>query len=148
MSTEHESRNCNTKDNAEIFHPSARSRCFSGSDLATLIKFGVTHSTGSAKPESMQSTVFVPSSSAIARSCVEEALDYGPENLDTADFLKAYHSLVYLYPGIHPESMDDWDGPVEVVPLIDEAIRRAEASELGESQLYPYQTIQARLFEG
>jgi hypothetical protein len=61
------------------------------------------------------------------------------------DFLKAYCSLAYLYPGFHPDGIDDWDGPEEILSIAREAWRRADRGELSDNELYPYQATKAGL---
>jgi hypothetical protein len=64
-----------------------------------------------------------------------------------AIFLRGWHALFWLYPGLHPDGFDvDWEGEFEVHrPLAAEAFRRAEAGELDDDELYPTDAAQARL---
>lgn len=59
--------------------------------------------------------------------------------------MKAYCSLAFLYPGFHPDEIENWEGPAEAILMAKEAWRRAEAGELPDNELYPYQATKARI---
>ena len=92
----------------------------------------------------MSDTIYIPPSLRAAEKHLKQALASDLEKLSKQDFMKAYCSLAYLYPGFHPDCIDDWDGPKEILKLAREAWRRAEAGELTDNELYPYQATQAR----
>jgi hypothetical protein len=55
-----------------------------------------------------------------------------------ADFVRGY-------PGWHPDDWLDWQGPVELRPLLGEGWRRAGEGELTDNELNPYQASKARI---
>lgn len=72
----------------------------------------------------------------------------GPlERLSKPDFLRAWCSLAYLFPGLHPDGYEEADGGWPRVPrrFAAEAWRRAEAGELTDNELYCYQACKARV---
>jgi len=62
-------------------------------------------------------------------------------------FLRGWHALFWLYPGLHPDGFEeDWEGEFEAYcPLAAEAFKRADAGELDDDELYPTTAAQARL---
>jgi hypothetical protein len=62
-------------------------------------------------------------------------------------FLRGWHALFWLFPGLHPDGFDeDWESEFEMYrPLAAEAFKRAEAGELTDDELYPTDAAQARL---
>lgn len=89
--------------------------------------------------------LYVPPSVNAAEKHMKAALSGRIESLPKREFLRAYCSLVYLYPGFHPDCWEDWDGPRDFASLIDEAGRRADAGLLTENELYPYTAAKARV---
>ncbi len=68
------------------------------------------------------------------------AAGYRPPNrLTKAEFLRAWCSLAYLFPGLHPDGYQHPDSgwPRALKPFAAEAWRRAEAGELADGELYP-----------
>ncbi len=61
------------------------------------------------------------------------------EHLTKRDFIRAWSSAAYLWPGMHPDGFaEDGSGwPRSLRRLAAEAWRRAEAGELTEGELYP-----------
>lgn len=59
------------------------------------------------------------------------------------EFLKAWSSVAYLMPGLHPDESghDDGGWPVGWCCLAAEAFRRSEAGRLKDSELYPYESV-------
>ncbi len=92
----------------------------------------------------MRSYIYIPPSERVARQHVDRWLAGKPEELPKADFMKAYCSLAFLYPGFHPDEIANWQGPGEATAMGEEAWRRAEAGELTDNELYPYQATKAR----
>jgi hypothetical protein len=92
----------------------------------------------------MSDIIYIPPSLRAAEKHLKEALASDVEKLSKQDFMKAYCSLAYLYPGFHPDGIDDWDGPTDILKLGREAWRRVEAGELTDNELYPYQATKAR----
>ena len=60
--------------------------------------------------------------------------------------LTAWHSLAYLYPGLHPDGYDEPDSgwPRRLKPFAAEAWTRAEAGELADEELYPCESPMVR----
>ena len=67
------------------------------------------------------------------------ALTDSLERLPKPTFVRAWCSIAYLYPGLHPDGFDDADSgwPRAVKQFATEAWRRAEAGELADEELYP-----------
>ncbi|MCC7349386.1 MAG: hypothetical protein IT446_02355 [Phycisphaerales bacterium] len=61
------------------------------------------------------------------------------DSLPKDEFIRAWSSLAYLFPQLHPDSWDEPDGgwPASLVPLATEAWRRIEAGELDGDEVYP-----------
>ena len=78
----------------------------------------------------MSDTIYIPPSLRAAEKHLKQALASDLEKLSKQDFMKAYCSLAYLYPGFHPDGIEDWDGPKEILKVAQEAWLRAEAGEL------------------
>jgi len=93
----------------------------------------------------MKDRIYIPPSRQAAETHLREALAGRLETMTPVEFMKAYCSLAYLYPGFHPDGMDDWEGPQDVLPVAREAWRRAEAGELNDDELYPYQATKAAI---
>jgi len=55
-----------------------------------------------------------------------------------ADFIRAWSSIAYLFPGLHPDGFEDADSGWPRIPrrFAAEAWRRAEAGELDDAELY------------
>lgn len=92
----------------------------------------------------MSDMIYIPPSMRAAEKHLKAALACDVEKMAKPDFMKAYCSLAYLYPGFHPEGIDDWDGPTDVLKLGREALHRAESGELSDNELFPYQATKAR----
>jgi hypothetical protein len=86
----------------------------------------------------MKSAVYIPNSPKAAGRQVRLALA-GPLNcLPKTDFLRAWCSVAYLFPGLHPDGFEDADSgwPRVVRRFAGEAWRRADAGELADEELY------------
>ena len=92
----------------------------------------------------MSVMIYIPPSLRAAEKHLRVALTADVQKVSKSDFMKAYCSLAYLYPGFHPDGIDDWDGPTDILKIGREAWRRAEAGELTDNELYPYQATKAR----
>jgi hypothetical protein len=59
--------------------------------------------------------------------------------LAKADFVRAWCSVAYLFPGLHLDGFEDADSgwPPVLRRFAEEAWRRAEAGELHDEELYP-----------
>jgi len=60
------------------------------------------------------------------------------EQLSKRDFISAWCSIAYLFPGLHPDGFNDPDSgwPPLLQRIAAEAWRRAEAGELADDELY------------
>jgi hypothetical protein len=87
----------------------------------------------------METEPYVPDSLIVARRCVRKGFWSSDELLSHNDFVRAWCSLFYLFPGLHPDGYDDAaDGwPRRLRRFADEAWARAEAGDISEDQLYP-----------
>ena len=87
----------------------------------------------------MQNTIFVPSSLRVAGFHLRQSIGKEVSNLPKSEFLKAWNSIAYLYPGLHPDGFDEegsgW--PQLLQKFAEEACHRAEKGELEECELYP-----------
>ena len=87
----------------------------------------------------MKTFHYIPDSARTAATQLRLALAQPLENLPRADFIRAWSSIAYLFPGLHPDGFEDADsGWPRVLRLFAaEAWRRAVAGELDEVELYP-----------
>jgi hypothetical protein len=71
------------------------------------------------------------------------------DQLPKPDFLRAWCSVAYLFPGLHPDGYEDegsgW--PRALRRFAAEAWRRAEAGELSDDELYPCDPQWAGLYD-
>ena len=67
--------------------------------------------------------------------------------LPREDFLRAWCSISYLYPGLHPDGYEFKDSgwPRVLRRFAAEAWRRAGTGELTDNELYCYQACKARM---
>ena len=67
------------------------------------------------------------------------ALTGSLERLPKPAFVRAWSSLAYLYPGLHPDGYESADSgwPRVLRRFAAEAWRRAEAGQLADDELYP-----------
>jgi hypothetical protein len=95
----------------------------------------------------MQSYIFVPDSLREAGRELRLALRGPLEQLPKENFLRAWCSVVYLFPGLHPcEFLESTGrGPRKLKGFAAEAVRRFEAGELTDNELYCYQTALIRI---
>jgi hypothetical protein len=95
----------------------------------------------------MQSDIYVPDSLHTAGDWVRLALESSLEQLSKPIFLRAWCSVIYLFPGLHPnefrEPDNEWPRTLKV--FVAEAWRRFEAGELTENELYCYQPAITRI---
>ena len=86
------------------------------------------------------SDVYVPDSLHAAGDHVRLALHRSLERLEKPDFVRAWCSLVYLFPGLHPDEYraPDNEWPPTIKKFAAEAWRRFEAGELADDELYCY----------
>lgn len=87
----------------------------------------------------MKNSIFIPHSLGIAHAHVRHALNRPLEKLPKRDFLRAWCSISYLYPGLHPDGFAEADSgwPRALKPFAADAWRRAGNGELADEELYP-----------
>ena len=73
------------------------------------------------------------------------ALGSSLERLGKKDFLRAWCSLVYLFPGLHPTELFNSDGPPALRKFALEARRRFNAGELTDNEFFCYQAATMRI---
>ena len=71
----------------------------------------------------MKNSIFIPHSMSAARVHVRHALNCPLEKLPKKDFLRAWCSISYLYPGLHPDGYESADSgwPRTLKPFAAEA---------------------------
>jgi hypothetical protein len=93
--------------------------------------------------------LYVPNTLKAAGQQVRMALATSPETLPTASFVRAWCSVAYLFPGLHPDGFDDagsgW--PRALRRFAAEAWRRLVAGEIGEAEFYPSDAQWAGLYD-
>src|SRR6266481_2091455 len=97
----------------------------------------------------MKRELYIPPSCKAAVKHLAIALRCKLQNLGNAEFVRAWCSLAYLYPGLHPDGYWDKDSgwPKALKPIAAEAWRRARAGQITDNQLYCYQACKARLID-
>jgi hypothetical protein len=89
--------------------------------------------------------MYIPASAEAAERHLRIALSGRLRAMAKREFLRAYCSLAYTYPGFHPDCIGDWDGPREVLRIAREALRRAGAGQLTDNELDPCQATKAAI---
>jgi hypothetical protein len=86
----------------------------------------------------MQNQIYVPNSMREAGRQVRLALARPVEQLSKGTFIRAWCSVAYLFPGLHPDGFEDPDSgwPPVLKRFAAEAWCRAEAGELKDDELY------------
>src|SRR5216684_9314647 len=96
---------------------------------------------------SMKTYIYIPPSEVTAKRHVSEVLDKTPRTLPKKVFMRAWCSVSWLYPGLHPDGYESrgsgW--PKALKPLASEAFRRRGAGTIADNELYPYQACKARI---
>ncbi len=95
----------------------------------------------------MKESVYIPPSCATAEKHLAYGLKRNLRSLTTKEFVRAWCSLSYLYPGLHPDGFDAEDSgwSKALQPMAAEAWRRFEIGQITDNELYCYQSAQARL---
>jgi len=95
----------------------------------------------------MKSDIYVPPSCRTAEKHLSTAFKRELRTLTKIEFLRAWCSLSYLNPGLHPDGYQcrgsGW--PKAFKAIAAEAWRRFECGELTDNELYPYQAGKARV---
>jgi hypothetical protein len=95
----------------------------------------------------MKNSVYIPRSVRAAGRNLRLAFAQRLESLTARRFIRAWCSLSYLFPGLHPDGYEDAESgwPRVLRRLAAEAWRRAEAGQLSDKELYCYQVCKARI---
>ena len=97
----------------------------------------------------MKAAIYIPGSPRSAGRQIRCVLASRLEQLPKLDFVRAWCSLAYLFPGLHPDGFDDADSgwPPTLKRFAVEAWRRAETGELADEELYPSDPQWAGLYD-
>ena len=97
----------------------------------------------------MSSITFVPNSLREAGSQLRLALSIPLTSLTKTQFVRAWSSVAYLFPGLHPDGYECADSGWSRVlrRFAAEAWRRAEACELADDELHPADAQWAGLYD-
>src|SRR5436190_13847540 len=97
----------------------------------------------------MKREIYIPPSCRTAEKHLAIAFKRKLHSLTATEFVRAWCSLAYLYPGLHPDGFSSrgsgW--PKALKRIAAEAWRRADAGKLTDNQLYCYQACKARLLK-
>ena len=87
----------------------------------------------------MRTRVYVPNSPRAAAAQLRQALASPLEHLAKARFIRAWCSVAYLFPGLHPDGFANADSgwPRVLRRFAAEAWRRARGGQLLDEELYP-----------
>lgn len=97
----------------------------------------------------MKTSTYTPDSLRSASQQIRLALATPLEQLPKPEFVRAWWSLAYLFPGLHPDGFDDAESgwPRTLKRFAAEAWRRAEAGELADQELYPCDSQWSGLYD-
>jgi hypothetical protein len=86
----------------------------------------------------MKNVTYVPDSLQSAGREIRLALAAPLSGASKISFVRAWSSVAYLFPSLHPDAFEEDDSgwPRAVKPFASEAWRRADAGELNEDELY------------
>ena len=97
----------------------------------------------------MENYLYIPNSLKAAGGELKGALGVPLAQLGRADFLRAWCSIAYLFPGLPPDGFNDADSgwPPVLRRFAAEAWRRAETGEIKDEELYPSDAQWAGLYD-
>ncbi len=97
----------------------------------------------------MKNVIYIPKSSKDAGAQIRHALACPLDQLPKSSFIRAWSSIAYLFPGLHPDGFEDAESgwPRVLRRFAAEAWRRAEAGELNDEELYPSDAQWSGLFD-
>ena len=97
----------------------------------------------------MEDYIYVPNSPRLAGCCIRWSLAHPLGELSKTEFLNVWHSVSYLFPGLHPDGFDDPDGgwPRALRRFAAEAWARAKTGELRDAELYPTEAAWSGIFD-
>jgi len=86
----------------------------------------------------MYKNLFIPETAKDAGTHIRRAFANPLDRLPKPDFIRAWASIAYLFPGLHPDGFEDAESgwPRVLHRFAGEAWRRASAGELAEEELY------------
>lgn len=86
----------------------------------------------------MKNDIYVPDSLRSAGRQIRLALATPLDQMPRTNFIRAWCSIAYLFPGLHPDGFEDADSgwPRVLQRFAAEAWRRAESGELEDHELY------------
>jgi hypothetical protein len=87
----------------------------------------------------MKTIAYIPNSLRSAGREMRLTLNQPLNQLSHETFLRAWSSVAYLFPGLHPDGFEAADSgwPRVLKRFVAEAWRRVEAGEITEEELYP-----------
>jgi hypothetical protein len=97
----------------------------------------------------METLAYVPCTKCDAALILRLSFAEPVQDLSREDFINVWHSIFYLFPGIHPDGYDASDSswPRVLKPFADEAWRRFENGELHDEELYPADATWSCIFD-
>jgi hypothetical protein len=86
----------------------------------------------------MKTVTFIPNSLRSAGRELRNGFHGSVEKMSREEFVRAWASVAYLFPGLHPDGYEDSESgwPHVLKRFAGEAWRRAEAGELADEELY------------
>ena len=95
----------------------------------------------------MDAYIYIPGSLRAASRQLRRAEENSPAQLAKRDFLRAWCSILYLFPGLHPDRFfdADTDWPKKLKGIAAEAWRRFQSGELTSNEFYCYQAATTRI---
>jgi hypothetical protein len=86
----------------------------------------------------MKILIYIPKSAKDAGAQIRHALACPLDKLSKSSFVRAWSSIAYLFPGLHPDGFEYADSgwPRVLRRFAVEAWRRADAGELNDDELY------------
>ena len=90
---------------------------------------------------------YIPESIQDAESHLSRSLSASIEQLPNPEFAKAWSSVCFLNPGLHPDGYEEADSgwPESLRKFAADAWRRFDAGEIGEEVMYPSDATHAGL---
>lgn len=97
----------------------------------------------------MKITTFVPASPGVAGAQLHLASLEPLHHLARGEFVRAWSSIAYLFPGLHPDGFDAPDSgwPRSLMPFAAEAWRRSDGGLLTDEELYPADSQWAGIYD-
>lgn len=97
----------------------------------------------------MEDYLYVPNSPRLAGYNIRRGLAQPLDELSKVEFLTVWHSVSYLFPGLHPDGFEDPDSgwPRALKRFAAEAWARAEAGEMRDAELYPSEAAWSGIFD-